>query len=171
MLDPRKFPRPPALEKLTKHLLVKWPGADGPVIAETRSAYWVLETHHPPTYYLPPSSLKATLTPTSRTSMCEWKGLATYFSIAPPSPLEGGSLTGAINAGKPVNDRAWAYPRPTDRFGEIKDHVSFYAGGVPWECYVDGERVEAQEGDFYGGWMTSEIGKEGVKGAPGTGWW
>lgn len=58
----------------------------------------------------------------------------------------------------------WTYERPTEGFRDIKDHLSFYAG--PWECYVDGEKVEPQPGDFYGGWVTSEIqGK--IKGGPG----
>ena len=58
----------------------------------------------------------------------------------------------------------WTYERPTEGFKDIKDHLSFYAG--PWECYVDGEKVEPQPGDFYGGWVTSEIqGK--IKGGPG----
>ena len=90
---------------------------------------------------------------TSHSSYCEWKGKARYHSIKQPS-------TGEI-----VSNRIWSYSRPSKSFEGIKDHLSFYAG--PWDCYVDGEKVEPQPGDFYGGWVTSDI--EGiVKGRHGN---
>ena len=47
----------------------------------------------------------------------------------------------------------------------IQGYLSMYAS--PWDCFVDGEKVETQPGDFYGGWVTSEI--EGiVKGRNGN---
>jgi len=79
--------------------------------------------------------------------------------------------------GSPVPNRVWTYPSPNPTFASIKDHVSFYAdSGVrdderQWDCYVDGEKVAAQPGDFYGGWVTSEIDTKWVKGAPGTRGW
>ncbi|KAI9662717.1 MAG: hypothetical protein M1831_002760 [Alyxoria varia] len=168
-LDPKTFPRPPLLERVAKHILVKWPGADGPVIADTRNAYWVLETYHPPmkwsqeltghnsAYYIPKTDVKATLTPTPRQTYCEWKGPASYFSIQEPS------------TGNSIENKIWTYNNPTPRFKDIAGHLSFYA--EPWECFVDGEKVDAQAGSFYGGWMTSDILRESVKGAPGTlGW-
>jgi len=173
-LNPANFPRPPLLERVSRHLVVKWPS--GQVIADTKNAFWVLETHHPPSmsyplfllstglitlfsaYYIPPSDVVIPLTKTPRSTYCEWKGRATYFSV--PAPEDRSS--------KAVENRAWCYESPTPGFKDIKDYVSFYAG--PWDCYVDGEKVEAQPGDFYGGWKTSDIvGK--IKGAPGTlGW-
>lgn len=67
--------------------------------------------------------------------------------------------------GKAVSNRIWSYDNPTCGFEPIKDYLSLYAG--PWECFVDGEKVEAQPGDFYGGWVTGEI--EGmVKGRAGN---
>lgn len=67
-----------------------------------------------------------------------------------------------------VRNRAWSYAKPTKGYESIKDYLSFYAG--PWDCYVDGEKVEPQPGDFYGGWVTSDI--EGpIKGGPGTWGW
>ncbi|KAK5012414.1 hypothetical protein LTR39_004165, partial [Cryomyces antarcticus] len=153
-LNVRNFPRPPLLEKTSRHLLIKW---NGKVIAETRQAYWVLETMHPPTYYLPPQSVQAELKPSSRSTFCEWKGNASYWNIADPD-----------NPKHVVSNRIWSYREPTARFAELKDHLSFYAG--PWDCYVDGEKVEPQPGDFYGGWKTSDI--EGpIKGGPGTWGW
>ncbi|KAI4719779.1 DUF427-domain-containing protein [Aureobasidium sp. EXF-10727] len=157
MLDPRTFPRPPALQQIKKNILIKFPGPDGPTIASTDRAYWVLETYHPPTYYLPPASIKLDMTPTSRRTFCEWKGAANYFTFKTP-------------AGDLVDSRAWTYNEPTPTFTDIKGYVSFYAD-PRWECYVDGELVEAQPGDFYGGWMTSDIVRKSVKGAPGTRGW
>lgn len=87
-------------------------------------------------YYIPPSDIKVPLEKTFRQSYCEWKGFASYFNVQSPDD-------------KAVENRAWAYGRPTQGFKEIKDYVSFYAG--PWDCYVDGEKVEPQPGDFYGG--------------------
>lgn len=126
MLDPKTFPRPPALEKVAAHLLVKWPGSSGGTIAETRNSYRVLETYHPPTYYIPRSDCKVDLTPTNRASFCEWKGRAKYFSIETP------------NENGEVPDRIWTYENPTGRFKDLAGFLSFYTG--PWECYVDGEQ-------------------------------
>ena len=130
MLDPKTFPRPPALEKVAAHLLVKWPGASGGAIAETRNGFRVLETYHPPTYYIPRSDCKVDLDPTSRASFCEWKGRAKYFKINEPG-------------GGEVKDRIWTYENPTSRFKDIAGYLSFYTG--PWECYVDGEQGKPSE--------------------------
>jgi uncharacterized protein (DUF427 family) len=154
-LNPRNFPRPPLCEPTQRHLEIKW---NGHLIASTTSAYWVLETHHPPTYYLPPSALKVPVTANTKSSFCEWKGRATYYDIANPA-----------NPSEVVRSRAWSYDSPTPGFKDINGYLSFYAG--PWDCFVDGEKVEAQPGDFYGGWMTSDIEREAVKGAPGTLFW
>lgn len=154
-LNPRNFPRPPLCEKTARHLQVKW---NDQVIADTKDAYWVLETHHPPTYYLPPSSIKVPLQTTSNSSSCEWKGRATYYAVENPS-----------KRGEVVKNRIWSYDSPNKGFESLKGYLSFYAG--PWDCYVDGEKVEPQPGDFYGGWMTSEIERSTVKGGPGTWGW
>ncbi|KAB8342933.1 hypothetical protein FH972_022530 [Carpinus fangiana] len=162
LLDPKTFPRPPLLERTSKHLVIKWPAAlGGATIADTTSAYWVLETFHPPTYYIPPGDVApgALSTSSARRTFCEWKGDATYFRVARPDGS--GSVDG----------RAWTYERPSvERFAPIAGFVSFYAGNE-WECFVDDEKVEAQPGSFYGGWMTSDIKRESVKGAPGTTGW
>jgi uncharacterized protein (DUF427 family) len=154
-LNPRNFPRPPLCERTPRHLQVKW---NGQLIADTKEGYWVLETHHPPTYYLPPSSLKVDLLPSNNTSFCEWKGRATYHNLANPS-----------NPDEVVKNRIWSYHGPTPGFKDIEGYLSFYSG--PWECFVDGEKVKAQPGNFYGGWLTSDIEESTVKGAPGTLMW
>jgi uncharacterized protein (DUF427 family) len=148
------YPRPPKLERTPRHLRVLFNGA---TLADTRAAYRVLETHHPPTYYLPPQDCDLELikhSPGGETS-CEWKGSASYFDVVPAG-------------GAAVRRRIWAYPNPTDAFKPIAGYLSFYAS--PFECFVDGERVDPQPGNFYGGWKTSEI--EGpIKGGPGTWGW
>lgn len=66
--------------------------------------------------------------------------------------------------------KIWSYESPTQPFRPIAGYLSVYASDVPWECFVDDEKVEPQPGDFYGGWSTSEL--EGVqKGGPGTWGW
>ncbi|MCJ1361049.1 hypothetical protein MMC16_000146 [Acarospora aff. strigata] len=156
-LNVKSFPRPPLLEKTPRHLQIKW---NDLLIADTKDAYWILETHHPPTYYLPPTSLHPSLTlpATPHRSFCEYKGLATYHSLTHPS------------TGTTVSNRIWSYNNPSKEYEVIKGYLSFYAGGVPWECFVDGEKVQAQEGDFYGGWVTAEV-EGAVKGARGTEGW
>ncbi|KND92731.1 hypothetical protein TOPH_02761 [Tolypocladium ophioglossoides CBS 100239] len=142
-LNVQSFPRPPRLEKISRHLRITYLGKE---IADTRDAYWVLETHHPPTYYLPRASVNLALTPTGRSTICEWKGSATYYRAA-------------LGDGASVANRIWSYESPTAAFEVIRGYLSFYAG-APWECFVDGERVEPLPGDFYGGWVTSDI--EGI---------
>ncbi|MCJ1307468.1 hypothetical protein MMC25_001114 [Agyrium rufum] len=157
-LNPRNFPRPPLCERTPRFLQVKW---DGVTVAETDQAYWVLETTHAPTYYLPPSSiptaLRSKLTKSPKSSFCEWKGSATYWNLTHPT-----------DDSKTIKNRIWSYENPTPGFEGLKGYLSFYAG--PWDCYVDDELVEPQPGDFYGGWVTSEIMGQ-VKGGPGTWGW
>ena len=148
------YPRPPRLEPTSRHLRVL---LGGEVVADTRRAYRVLETHHPPTYYIPPADCTAALlapAPGGETT-CEWKGRASYFDVVLPS-------------GEAARRRVWAYPRPTEAFAPIAGFYSFYAS--PFECFVDGERVEAQPGNFYGGWKTSDV-EGAIKGGPGTWGW
>ncbi|CRK17413.1 hypothetical protein BN1723_011293 [Verticillium longisporum] len=154
-LNVQTFPRPPLNEKISRHIQIKWKGT---VTAETTDAYWVLETHHPPNSqvtadYIPPDAMKVNLANTRRSIYCEWKGAAIYYAAAAPG------------TGETVSNRIWSYDSPSRGFEPIRGYLSLYAG--PWECFVDGELVEAQPGDFYGGWVTSEI--EGiVKGRNGN---
>lgn len=168
-LNVQSFPRPPRVEKCGRHVQIKW-AHDGSLLADTRDAYWVLETHHPPTYYLPPAALvdpAALLQKTNRQTYCEWKGAATYWSVTPPPPPgEGDNSDDNQPRRVPIADRIWSYEAPTARFAALRGHLSFYAGPW-WDCYVDGEKVAPQPGDFYGGWVTSDI--EGiVKGRNGN---
>lgn len=148
------YPRPPALDPVREHIVVTFGG--GP-ITRTDRAFRVLETSHPPTYYLPMDSfIEGALVPTTGSSFCEWKGQAAYFDVV-----------GAD--GRVANRAAWHYPQPTPRFVELREHVALYPGLMD-DITIDGEHVQAQPGDFYGGWITSKVTGP-FKGSPGTlGW-
>lgn len=147
------YPRPPRVEETHRHLQIVF---NGVVIAETYRAWRVLETSHPPVYYLPPEDVQRQyLTRTTDRSFCEWKGSADYYTL---------------NVGdRSVPNAAWFYPDPTPSFAPIRDYIAFYPGKMDL-CTVDGEIVEAQPGDFYGGWVTKEIVGP-FKGATGTWGW
>jgi len=147
------FPRPPAIETVPDAVKIV---LGGQVIAQTAAAWRVLETTHPPTYYLPREAfVPGSLLLSRRTSFCEWKGLASYLTLV------GGDRT--------EPDAGWTYPDPTPAYAAIRDHVAVYAGRMD-VCMVGDERVVPQPGGFYGGWITSEF--EGpFKGGPGTQFW
>ena len=147
------YPRPPRVEPSTEHVVVEHAGV---VVADTTSSYRVLETSHPPTYYLPHEAFApGVLRPAEGRSWCEWKGQASYFDLVVADEV----ITGA----------AWTYADPSHGFEAIRDHVALYPGRVD-RCTVDGEVVVAQPGDFYGGWITSRVSGP-FKGGPGTRGW
>jgi uncharacterized protein (DUF427 family) len=148
------YPRPPRLEPVRKTLRIEFAGQ---VIAETNRGYRVLETSHPPVYYVPPEDVRTEyLRPhAGRRTFCEWKGQAEYWD------LHLGDKKSLM--------AAWSYPEPSASFQPIQDYLAFYPSKVD-ACYVDGERVQAQEGDFYGGWITSNIVGP-FKGGAGTWGW
>ena len=147
------YPRPPRLEPSNESVEVV---LGGQVIARTTRSWRVLETSHPPTYYLPREAFaEGVLRPTEGASMCEWKGRAAYFDLV---------------AGEAVAARAaWTYPSPTPRFAELADAVAVMPELVD-RCVVDGEVVRPQPGSFYGGWVTSRVVGP-FKGEPGTWGW
>lgn len=147
------YPRPPRVEPVHARVTVE---LGGRVIADTTRALRVLETSHPPAYYLPPEDFVAgALVPCEGSSFCEFKGRAAYLDIV------GGGV---------VAERAgWVYPAPSRGFESIAGSVSVYPGRMD-RCTVDGETVVPQEGGFYGGWITANIVGP-FKGAAGTGGW
>jgi len=176
------YPRPPALQESTRHVVVK---CGDILIAETRSAWRVMETSHPPTWYLPPTDVRHDRIRRSalRTTMCEWKGAATYWDVAAGDVAAGDLAAGDVAAdGVAATDvapghagsaswreaAAWSYQTPTPRFVPISGFLSFMPSAV--ECYVDGERVLPQAGGFYGGWITSDVVGP-FKGEPGSWGW
>jgi uncharacterized protein (DUF427 family) len=147
------YPRPPRLEPSSQLIRVEF---DGEVVAESRRAFRVLETSHPPVYYIPPEDIRLDLlVHSAKATYCEWKGRAEYYTID----------TGRRRS----PNAAWSYPEPTPAFEPIAGFVAFYPSRVD-ACFVEGERVRAQEGDFYGGWITSAIVGP-FKGPPGTQGW
>ena len=147
------YPRPPRLETTDKLVQVFF---NGRKIAETQRAKRILETSHPPTYYIPAEDIVPQILDRSeRRSFCEFKGSASYYN------LDDGDRRSL--------DAAWSYPAPTPRFESIRDHLAFYPSRVE-ACFLDGKRVVAQSGDFYGGWITPEIVGP-FKGDPGTWGW
>jgi uncharacterized protein (DUF427 family) len=146
------YPRPPVVVDDTRLVQVK---LGNTLIAQTRAARRVLETASPPAFYLPPGCINdACLLPRSGNSFCEWKGMAIYFSVCVGEHC--------------VEDAAWAYCEPFPPFSSIRQYLAFYPHRL--ECYVDGERVRAQAGGYYGGWVTGEIVGP-FKGEPGTSQW
>ena len=147
------YPRPPVVEAVRQHVRVVF---NGEVIADTRNAKRVLETSHPPSYYIPSEDVNMVyLNATSHTTFCEFKGRASYWSV------QVGDRE-SINAG-------WNYPEPSKGFTQIKDYLTFYPSRVD-ACYVGDEQVQAQEGDFYGGWITSNLVGPFKGGAGSWGW-
>ena len=134
------YPRPPRIEKSSKRIRIVF---NKVVIAQSDRAQRVLETSHPPVYYIPREDVKMEhLRPAGGVSFCEWKGLASYFTVK--------------IGDREAESAAWTYPDPTSDFELIKDHVAFYPSKMD-ACFVEDELVESQPGDFYGGWITKDI--------------
>lgn len=147
------YPRPPRVEAETQRVTVTLGGVR---IVDTVGAVRVLETSHPPVYYVPRSDVvPGALEPAAGDSWCEFKGRARYLTVS------GGDAVAPRSA--------WYYPRPTPGFEILADLVAIYPSAMD-ECTVGGEVVTAQEGDFYGGWITSRVVGP-FKGAPGTMGW
>ena len=134
------YPRPPRVEPTSALIEVVLGGV---TVARTERSLRVLETSHPPTYYLPVDAfIPGSLRPAAGRSFCEWKGVAEYFDVV---------------AGSSVATRAaWGYPSPPPAYRELLAHVAVYPSAVD-QCTVDGEVVVPQPGDFYGGWITARV--------------
>ena len=128
----------------------------GEVVAESVRSRRVLETSHPPVYYIPLEDVRPeALVRTECRTFCEFKGTASYWSVR--------------SGDRVAESAAWCYPEPSPGYESLRDHVAFYPGRMD-ECTLDGERVNAQAGDFYGGWITAEV-RGPFKGEPGTQGW
>jgi len=148
------YPRPPRVEPVAERVRVVVAGID---IASSTSALRVVETAGAPVYYVPPAEVRLDLLrPTDHVTACEWKGAATYWSIALPE-------------GRAIPNAAWSYRDPLPGYAAIRDHLAFYAWAVD-EAWVGDERATPQPGHFYGGWITSRIVGP-FKGGPGSNGW
>jgi uncharacterized protein (DUF427 family) len=146
------YPRPPAVEATTELVRIELGGV---LVAESRDAVRVLETSHPPVYYLRPEAFVVPVHEAGGLSMCEFKGMAHYLTIA---------------AGNRIAVRsAWTYPDPWPRYEVLAGLIAVYPSKMD-RCTIDDEVVTPQEGDFYGGWITSKVVGP-FKGAPGTHGW
>ncbi|GIW34857.1 DUF427 domain-containing protein [Meiothermus sp.] len=146
------YPRPPRCEPTSRRIQVRLGEL---IIADSNRAYRVLETSHPPVYYLPPADIRMELLEaTARETHCEFKGRARYWTLRTRDTV----LTNA----------AWSYPDPTSSFSAIRGYLAFYL--EPLEGFVDGEKAKPQPGRFYGGWITQGIAGP-FKGGPGSSGW
>ncbi|EWT01291.1 hypothetical protein N865_10760 [Intrasporangium oryzae NRRL B-24470] len=147
------YPRPPRVEPSSELVEVH---LGGQVVARTDQALRVLETSHPPTYYLPRDAfVEGVLVAVPGSTVCEFKGRAAYFDV--------------VAGGTRASRAAWHYPEPVAGFEPLRDHVAVMPSAMD-ACFVDGERVRPQEGGFYGGWITDRVVGP-FKGAPGSLWW
>jgi uncharacterized protein (DUF427 family) len=133
------YPRPPAIVVHQRRVEVRLGNL---IIADSRQNYRILETANPPTFYIPPGAVRLQLLEACPgTSVCEWKGTASYWRLS--------------NRSRSPQGIGWSYPNPIPPFEAIAGYFSFYPALVA--CFVDGEPVRPQPGEFYGGWITSEI--------------
>lgn len=148
------FPRPPVVVPCERRVRVE---LGGELLADSGRALRVLETSHPPTVYVPPADVRGDLLVASgaRATWCEFKGAARYLD--------------AVVGERRVRAVGWRFPAPTDGYEGLRDHVAFYPGRVD-AAWLGDERVRAQEGDFYGGWVTADLTGP-FKGPPGTRGW
>jgi len=147
------YPRPAVAEPTDAHIVIEHGGR---VIVDTRNAVRVLETSHPPNYYIPPADIaEGVLRRAGGSSFCEWKGAAKYWDVVVDDDV--------------LERVGWSYPNPTPGFAILANYVAFYA--APFDrCLVDGEEVTPQPGEFYGGWITSKVAGP-FKGIPGSRFW
>jgi uncharacterized protein (DUF427 family) len=147
------YPRPPRVEPSTERIRIV---LGGELILDTVDSLRVLETSHPPVYYVPWAAFgPGVLEPAQGSSFCEFKGPAQYLTV------RGG---GAV-----AESAAWFYPDPAQGYEALVDRVAVYPGRMDY-CEVAGERVRPQAGGFYGGWITDRITGP-FKGEPGTMHW
>ena len=147
------YPRPPRVEPSTAEVVVVLGGVE---VCRTRRGLRVLETSHPPGWYLPVEDwAPGALQPAAGSSFCEWKGAADYLDV--------------VGGDRRATRAAWTYPNPVPAYEVLRGTVAVYPAAMD-SCTVDGEPVRPQEGGFYGGWITDDVVGP-FKGPPGTlGW-
>lgn len=147
------YPRPPRVERVPERVRVELAGE---VLAESQDALRVCETASPPAYYLPAADVRTEwLEASDLTSLCEWKGVAHYWSARVGKRL--------------AAEAAWSYPDPDPDYAGLRDHFAFFAGRVD-ACRVGDARATPQPGGFYGGWITPDLVGP-FKGEPGSQGW
>ena len=146
------YPRPPAIVADRREVVIHWGKRE---IARTRRAIRVLETAHPPSFYLPwDDTARELFQVTPGSSLCEWKGRAQYWSL--------------VDGPRRLERVAWNYSQPFAGAEALAECVALYPASLA--CTVDGEVVMPQPGGFYGGWITPELVGP-FKGEAGSGGW
>ena len=146
------FPRPPRLATDTREVVLRWGTVE---VARTRRSLCVLETAHPPSFYLPLADVaRHLLRPAPGGSFCEWKGPARYWSL--------------VDGTRQLPGVSWSYPPPLAGAAALADRVAFYLHGLAGT--IDGLPLRPQPGGFYGGWITPELVGP-FKGAAGSEGW
>ncbi len=147
------YPRPPRVEPAAQRIRVEF---GGEIVADSTRGQRVLETAGPPVYYFPPEDVRRELLLASPgETPCEWKGLASYFSLCV--------------AGRTAERAVWCYPDPDPAYASLRGALAFHAGRVD-ACFVGDTRVTPQPGEYYGGWITPGI-LGPFKGEPGSESW
>ena len=147
------YPRPPRVEPVSLRVRVEF---GGEAIVDTRAALRVCETSSPPAYYVPVADIApGCLEPSERTSFCEWKGIASYWTV--------------VAGSRRAKDAAWSYRMPYPGYEAITNYVAFYPRRMD-ACWVGERRVQPQPGLYYGGWITPELVGP-FKGVPGSEVW
>ena len=147
------YPRPPRLERTTARVTVVHAGR---TVVDSDRCWRVLETSHPPVYYVPREDIAdGVLERGAGRSLCEFKGAATYWDL--------------VVGGSRVPRAGWSYERPVRAYAQLTGAVAVYPSRVD-ECREGGAVVRAQAGDFYGGWITDDI-TGASQGGPGTVGW
>ena len=147
------YPRPPRVEPSPETVEIE---LGGQVVARTTRSVRVLETSHPPTYYVPADDFAdGVLQPAAGSSWCEWKGRAAYDDL--------------VAGDRRAAAAGWHYPDPSAGFEVLRGTVAVHPSRVD-RCTVDGEVVRPQAGGFYGGWVTDRVSGP-FKGEPGTAGW
>lgn len=92
----------------------------GETVAETSRPMVLFETGLPPRYYVPPEDVRGDLlVPSATESVCPYKGVARYRSVAVGE--------------RRVEDAAWYYPEPFPEAGRVRDLLCFYGEKVDVE--------------------------------------
>lgn len=147
------YPRPPRLEAVEKRVEIDFAGLR---IVDAPNCFRVLETSHPPVYYVAPDFVLGGVLQSARgSSLCEWKGQADYLDV--------------VANGETAERGAWRYRSPTEPFRAIAGYIAFYAGPMD-RCTVGGVIVTPQPGEFYGGWITPDVVGPFKGEAGSTGW-
>ena len=147
------YPRPPRVERSDRLVVVVLGGVE---VCRTSRALRVLETSHPPSWYLPAADwLPGSLRAAAGSTYCEWKGVAGYLDV--------------VGGGRIATRAAWTYPEPVEAYAVLAGAVAVYPAAMG-ACTVDGVAVQPQDGGFYGGWVTPDVVGP-FKGGPGSAGW